>query len=950
MSARGRADLHYVLETLCLVVLVVFAAVLQSTCHACVRCGEDVVLPDMGCGRPGCLFLGRCTRYPPAHTDHAAVLFVPAAVYLLALAVSTFFSIAPRVSAWGSYTRLQGFVAQTAYVLLFLVVAAVAQRAQVRRRIVAVVLAASVPVALYGILQRFGIDPLPWPGRTAERVASTLGGPIFLGGYMAMLVPLSIHGALLAWAQRTSWGGTRAAMAALACACIAGTQALAIFFSGSRGPAIGLLAGCTVYAFLTALCHPGRRTRNVLLGFVVAACVGVVGVLLWMGQGAPSWFGRFAHLIDPYHKTSRERLVLWNESARMLTTDAVMVTSDGERDPRHNLRWLFGYGPETARLVYPQRASRLMAQQQEQVGLADRAHNDTWDSFLSHGLIGLVSFIVLLQSILTLALRLMGFIGSRRDVLVLNGWAAGGAIAGAVGACASGYAGFVGVGIPFGLMAGCFVGLMQRVFRQSYAATWGLPTAILGAMVAHVVEIQFAFPTPNTRILFWTMAGLLAGAHTGPLAMKACTSSWVQAGVRWGILSALALSTLGFAFLLPDVAISPVVLLLSIAGGVAILAAGMIAEAPSVRTYRCAFLALLVAAGCSALFFAWPHLAWERLARAPDVLVAARTLERYLVGHMVFMGCGVAIIALSYSVRTGLCACVCMLASLPLVYRGSLPTALSGMAFLRAEELQVQGQLQHADAMYERALRWEPYEDQYWRRRANRLYKQATASRETGAQDFAIQAAIRLEQQAVACVPWKSDGLVNMGRMYRWWASVASNTPLRAERAERADTFFAKACQMEPMRPSFLCHRALLHVSVLDDAERALQYLTEAVRIAPKAARPRQLLGHCYARMAVEATHAEDATRFYERAMYQFEQSFANEREGDPNSYQAHLAAGELYAMAGQHEPAVEHLFTAVHLAPASMKKDLEVRARRIQMGLERRRPSEHTMAEGASP
>src|SRR5690606_17951074 len=48
------------------------------------------------------------------------------------------------------------------------------------------------PVSLYGLLQHYRLDPLPWGGDTTFRVASTMGNPIFVAAYLIMVVPLTI--------------------------------------------------------------------------------------------------------------------------------------------------------------------------------------------------------------------------------------------------------------------------------------------------------------------------------------------------------------------------------------------------------------------------------------------------------------------------------------------------------------------------------------------------------------------------------------------------------------------------------------------------------------------------------------------------------------------------------------------------------------------------------------
>ena len=55
----------------------------------------------------------------------------------------------------------------------------------VERALTAVILT-SLPISLYGILQRYHLDPLPWGGDTVNRVTGNMGNAIFIGAYLIM--------------------------------------------------------------------------------------------------------------------------------------------------------------------------------------------------------------------------------------------------------------------------------------------------------------------------------------------------------------------------------------------------------------------------------------------------------------------------------------------------------------------------------------------------------------------------------------------------------------------------------------------------------------------------------------------------------------------------------------------------------------------------------------------
>ncbi len=120
-------------------------------------------------------------------------LAVPVLVYALVFIFTTFTSIVPLTSFWGSYQRLQGTYTHFAYIGLFVMIVMTMRRYAQLERFITITLVTSLVVAGYGILQHFQLDPLPWRGDVITRVASTMGNSIFVAAYMIMIVPLALY-------------------------------------------------------------------------------------------------------------------------------------------------------------------------------------------------------------------------------------------------------------------------------------------------------------------------------------------------------------------------------------------------------------------------------------------------------------------------------------------------------------------------------------------------------------------------------------------------------------------------------------------------------------------------------------------------------------------------------------------------------------------------------------
>ena len=65
-------------------------------------------------------------------------------------------------------------------------------RAQLNRILYAVILT-SLPIAIYGIIQHYGLDALPWGGDVKERVAANMGNAIFVAAYLIMALFLTLE-------------------------------------------------------------------------------------------------------------------------------------------------------------------------------------------------------------------------------------------------------------------------------------------------------------------------------------------------------------------------------------------------------------------------------------------------------------------------------------------------------------------------------------------------------------------------------------------------------------------------------------------------------------------------------------------------------------------------------------------------------------------------------------
>jgi tetratricopeptide (TPR) repeat protein len=190
-------------------------------------------------------------------------LVLPTLVTVLVYLLSTAFSVTPYISFFGSYQRLQGAFTTLSYIVIFFIVLdRMRTRAQVDRFITTLILN-SLPIALYGFVQRSQRDPLPWGGDVTRRIASNMGNAIFVAAYLIMAVPPTLARIVDSFRAIISDedSGIADVLRASAYIFILLVQVIAIYYTGSRGPLMGLLTSIGIWVLL-GLIHFQRKALS----------------------------------------------------------------------------------------------------------------------------------------------------------------------------------------------------------------------------------------------------------------------------------------------------------------------------------------------------------------------------------------------------------------------------------------------------------------------------------------------------------------------------------------------------------------------------------------------------------------------------------------------------------------------------------------------------------------
>jgi len=415
--------------------------------------------------------------------------------------LATVASVDSRSSLWGSYDRRQGLYALLSYAVIFLLIVSSLRRREQVERLITAILLTSLPVSLYAIVQHYGWDPMRWTMPVTERVMSTLANPIFVAAYLIMVIPLTMERlvrSVAAWRR----GKNLPSLVLLGCyLCLLGAQAMGIYFTQSRGPVVGLAVGLFLFFLLWAVIRGRKEWLLAISGLGVGLAIFFVVLNLPNTplKAIKQWpyLGRFGTLlqVDP------ERAMIWQ---------GVMAMNAASPE-----RALLGYGPEAQGVVFyqyypPELYPRTGG------AVADRAHNQIFDTLATTGLLGLAAYLLLWGGLFYYGLKGLGLIGSRRQqaifILLLLLGGAWGALAARL---LEGTWRFAGMGVPLGLVAALVLYVLGQAFfvraDRPASAGWRQATllAIFSALVAHFVETQSGIAVTTTLTYFWVYAALL---------------------------------------------------------------------------------------------------------------------------------------------------------------------------------------------------------------------------------------------------------------------------------------------------------------------------------------------------------------------------------------------------------------------------------------------------------
>jgi tetratricopeptide (TPR) repeat protein len=457
-------------------------------------------------------------------------LVAPIIALVIVYSISTIFSVTPSISFSGSYQRLQGTYTTFSYLVIFFSIIVNLRKREQIRRLITTVIFVSFPISFYGILQHYNIDPIPWGGNVSIRIAANLGNSIFVAAYMIMVFPLTVGRIIESFKSILSDNESAEAnvvhivkqtIRGTIYIVFAGLQLVSIYWSGSRGPLLGLFAGSYLMLLLLSLYWRKRWLTFVSVGVAILSAGFLIVFNMNNGplealRKSPA-IGRFGNLLNSESNSALVRQYIWEGTVNLVGVHNPLKFPDGSNDKLNLLRPLIGYGPESMYVAYNQFYEPQLGQVEKRNASPDRAHNETWDSIVITGVSGLLVYLSIFSAVFYYGLKWLGLINSGRAKILFFICIIGGGVIGAIVLIMVKGIEYLGVGLPFGMVFGLvaylsIVALLTPASEEELSSNnpYALLMIVLfSAIVGHFVEINFGIAIVATRTLFWTYSALI---------------------------------------------------------------------------------------------------------------------------------------------------------------------------------------------------------------------------------------------------------------------------------------------------------------------------------------------------------------------------------------------------------------------------------------------------------
>ena len=455
--------------------------------------------------------------------------------------VSSALSITPYFSFKGYFLREEGFYTLACYIVTFFIVLGnFKEQGQLNRLLHTMILSATV-VSVYGILQYFKIDTVAWAGGERTRVTTTLGGPIFAGAYLIIVIPLILTRLM----EYIIDGFRKNIPITILYALVLAINICCMFLTKSRGPFVGFIISLFLYFILFVRLRQMKRLfiSVVAVIIILVAFLAILNIPNGPLSGLQKHLGRIAQLYET-EGSGKVRLLIWEGAIDILKSS-----------PQ---RLAFGHGLESLFPLYHKHIPSSFGRY-EGSSIPDHSHNDTFDMLITSGILGLLAYLSIISMVIYATFNRLGFFTSlySRKLFILS--LGGGLALGLIIPVILGKMIFIGIAIPFGFMAGLFSYLLLTWKTQpvSDGNNLILLVGLISAIIGNFAELQFGMGVTATRLYFWVYIAIilfiinaLPQAKPAPAAITGNgKKDTINLALIYGCLSGLIIAFFSFALL-----------------------------------------------------------------------------------------------------------------------------------------------------------------------------------------------------------------------------------------------------------------------------------------------------------------------------------------------------------------------------------------------------------------
>jgi O-antigen ligase len=286
--------------------------------------------------------------------------------------------------------------------VLAVAIAAAARRAPARNRMMCAWVASAGVCSIYAIAQHYGLDVVNWVAvNPAQRAVGTLGGPIYLGAFLAMSFPFAVAVSRIRRPPRYLVPAMALTVVALA-------------VSYSRAAWLGALAGLvvTMYSAGRPMARPVKRDITTIL--MVAAMAAPLCWMRWLAS-MPGFgivkralaVGLAVASLAVYGDSRRPATGAWTRIATATSSDTQAATV------RRTLwtvaailvpqRPFLGYGTDGFRVASSSVAMDGVSVPPPLLYPHQSAHSEWYTAAVEGGVVGLLAWVLVILSLASLA-------------------------------------------------------------------------------------------------------------------------------------------------------------------------------------------------------------------------------------------------------------------------------------------------------------------------------------------------------------------------------------------------------------------------------------------------------------------------------------------------------------------------------------------------------------------